>query len=216
MRSILLTIALLSLLTGCSRSCRDTSLYQRTGQIKPIVTVMPVINSAADRSVPWDYSREFTDEIRKRMFDSSKLYLLREGGSMEFAKELNIPNPEQLPIDAKDQLGATEFVVITEFLNQEEVPYGLTSARPYLEEMGSVLSLAMRVRVVDVRKEQPKVILQDVIDYDHIIAKPYMKTDYVKASWGTEAFERTPLGAAHSKVVREVVAHVENYVIAAH
>lgn len=209
-------IALLSLIcTGCAPNCRDTSLYQRTGQIKPIVCVMPVINQTGVHPEQWDFSREFTDEIRKRVYDSSRLYLLRESGSLEFARELNIPNPMEIPSDLRERMGAAEYIVVAELIDQAEKPYGLGGSRPYHEEIGSVLSIAMRVRVIDIRKEKPRVILQEIIDYDHIIAKPYLNADYNKAYWGTEAYESTPLGMAHNKVVRELVAHVENYVLAA-
>lgn len=212
----LLFAALLTttLFSGCSRNYRDTSLYQRTGQVKPIVTVMPVIDNTGVNHLTWDFSREMTDEIRKRIFDSTKLYLLREGGSIEFAKELNDPNPMSLPLDVREQLGAAEFVIVSEFIDQHETPYGLQ--RPGHEQTGSVISLAMRVRVIDLRKDKPKVVLQEIIDHDHLVAKPYLKTDYTRYPWGTEVYESTPYGLAHSRVVRELVAHVENYIVAAH
>ncbi len=219
MRSILffvvLGVALTS--TSCVRSYRDTSLYQSTGQIKPIVSVMPVINTTGQQGPDWDYAREFTDEIRKRVFDSSRLYLLREGGSMALAREFSTPNPMEIPSDIKSRLGAAsaaEYVVVTEFLDQKEIPYETASSRATQEEAGAVLSVALRVRVIDLRGDTPKVVLQEIIDQEHMVAKPYLKTDYTKASWGTDAYASTPLGMAHSKVVRELVAHVESYIIA--
>ena len=215
MKRLLFTALLATtLFSGCARNYRDTSLYQRTGQVKPIVTVMPVIDNTGVNHLSWNFSSEMTEEIRKRMFDSSKLYLLRDGSSLEFAKKLNDPNPMNVPADARDHLGATEFVVVSEFIDQHETPYGLS--RPGHEEAGSVISLAMRVRVIDLRREEPKVILQEVIDHDHLVAKPYLKTDYIRYPWGTEAYESTPYGLSHSKVVRELVAHVENYIVASH
>ncbi len=216
MRRILIAIvAMTTVLPGCARSYRDTSLYQKTGQVKPIVSVMPVINHSEANQLTWDLSREFTDEIRKRVYDSSKLYLLREGGTLEYAKELNDPNPTNLPHDVKEQMGAAEYVVVAELIDQHETPYGLPNRSSH-EEVGSVLSLALRLRVIDLRREKPRVILQEVIDYDYIIAKPYLKTDYNRCAWGTEAYERTPYGMAHSKVIRDLVAHAESYIIAAH
>lgn len=204
--------------TSCVRSYRDTSLYQPTGQIKPIVSIMPVINATGQQGPEWDYAREFTDEIRKRIFDSSRLYLLREGGSLALAKELSTPNPMEIPSDIKSRLGSAapaEYVVVTEFLEQKETPYETASSRAVQEEAGALLSLTLRVRVVDLRGDTPKVVLQEIIDQEHMIAKPYLKTDYTKSGWGTDAYASTPLGMAHSKVVRELVAHVESYIIAA-
>ncbi len=212
----LLFAALLAttLLSGCSRSYRDTSLYQRTGQVKPIVTVMPVIDNTGVNHLTWDFSREMSEEIRKRIYDSPRLYLLRESSTLEFAKELNDPNPMHLPVDVREHLGAAEFVVVSEFIDQHETPYGMSRQGP--DEAGSVISLAMRVRVIDLRKDKPKVILQEVIDHDHLVAKPYLKTDYTRYPWGTEAYESTPFGLAHNRLVRELVSHVESYIVASH
>ncbi|MBS0624302.1 MAG: hypothetical protein JSS62_06770 [Verrucomicrobia bacterium] len=213
MKTVLFALSILSVIwTGCSRNCGDTSLYQRTGQIKPIVSVMPVINATGQPLAVWDTSREFTDEIRKKVFDSSKLYLLREPGSMELAQELNIPNPMEIPMDLKSRMGPAEYVIIAELIDQHQTPYQM-GARD--EAGGAVLYLAMRVRVIDLHKDKPSVILQEIIDHEQVIAKPYLNIDYNKISWGTEAYESTPLGMAHQKVVRELVAHVENYIIAA-
>lgn len=176
---------------------------------------MPVINNSGVHNLTWDLAKEFTDEIRKRVYDSSRLYLLREGGTLEYAKELNDPNPTNLPFDVKEQMGAAEYVIVAELVDQHETPYGLEN-RPTHEQMGAVLSLAMRVRVIDLRKDKPKVILQEMIDYDYIIAQPYLKTDYKRNAWGTEAYEHTPYGMAHSKVIRDLVAHAESYIVAAH
>lgn len=217
MRAATFGLVVLSLFCGgCARTYRDTSMYQRTGQIKPIVSVMPVINSAGVCRAEWDYSRELTDEIRKRIFDSSKLYLLREGGSLDLAHELNTPNPTEIPCDLREQTAAAEYVVVAELMDQHETPYETASSKAHQEEAGAVLTMAVRLRVIDVRGATPKVILQEIVDHDHIIAKPYLKTDYTKATWGTEAYTSTPLGMAHSKVVRELVAHIESYITASH
>lgn len=205
-------IAVALMCVGCAKNCKDTTLYQKSGRAKPIVAVMPVINTSNANSYSWDISHELTEEIRSRIFDSSRLYLLKEGGSMQTATALNIPDPSALSMEAKESLGAAEFVVVTELLDQHETPYGLNSDRPFLGEIGSVLALSMRVRVLDVRGETPKVILQEIVNQEHTISRPYLKTDYNKTPWGTEAFDRTPLGLAHGKLVREVVGRVEGYV----
>jgi len=212
-RLMVFIITIVSLCVGCSQGYRDTTLYQRSGCAKPIIAVMPTIdNTEKEYSVNWNVAHELTEEIRRRIFDSPKLYLLREGGNLEVAKQLNVPSPAALTKKSTDHLGAAEFVVVTELIDQHETPYGLTNKRPRLEEVGSVLTLAMRVRVIDLRGAEPKVILQEVVNYDHTIARAYLNTDYVKAYWGTEAFDRTPMGMAHSKLIREVVARVEGYI----
>lgn len=213
-RIILFLSACTALLSGCIGQNRDTTLYHRSGRAKPIVAVLPVIDSTEEKRVGWDESREMTEEIRKRVFTSQKLYLLREAGSQELAKELNVPNPKNLPKEPLEKLGAAEFVIVAELIDEKEMRYGYGggSEKPYLEEVGAVLSLALRVRVLDIRNQQPKVILQEVLNHEQIVGRPYLNCDYEKAPWGTEAYERTPLGISHTKIARELVARVEGYV----
>ncbi len=215
-RSFLCFVGLIVLCcTGCAPDNRDTTLYQRSGRQKAIVAVLPCINKVTDYELTWDLSREFTDEIRKRVYDSSRIYLLRDHGSLEIAEKLNTPNPSMISREEINKLGAAEFVIVAELIDQTEVPY---NPKKHVDDsfirsdVASVLNVSMRVRVIDIRNEEPKVILQEILNNEHVIAGAYKACDYSRTPWGTEAFQRTPLGMAHGKIVRELVTRVENYV----
>lgn len=214
-RFFIFLAACAALCVGCVGQNRDTTLYHRSGRAKPIVAVLPVIDNTAEKLVSWDVSNEITEEIRKRIFTSPKLYLLREGGSLDLAEQLNMANPAELAKQTEQKLGAAEFIVVAELIDQNEKPFGVpgaSSEKPHLEEVGSVISMAMRVRVLDVRGEHPRIILQEVLSHEQIVSRAYLNCDYGKSCWGTEAYERTPLGIVHNKMVRELVARVEGYV----
>ena len=213
MRRLAVVMLTTLLCVGCANTCCDTSLYEKTGQMKPIVVVLPVIDRTAKVELPWNLAQEMTEEIRKRVYDSSRVYLLREGGTLEIAKTLSCPNPHKIsPVALKD-FGASEFLVIVEVVDQQLTPYGLSTQRA--EETGAVLSVKMRVRVIDRRNPEPRVVLQELLEYDHIVARPYLNTDYQKTQWGMDQFHNTPMGLAHSKIVRELVSHIEGYIVAA-
>lgn len=201
---------LASLCASCAPCCRDTTLFKSSGRQKAIVAVLPVIDHTEGATLTWDLSREFTDEIRKRVYDSSNLYLLRDHGTREIAEKLNTPNPAMISSALVQDLGAAEFVVVSEMLEQNEIPSGATR-----NETGCVLNLAMRIRVLDIRHDNPKVILQEVISHEQFIPRVFLTGDYAKAQWGTDAFNRTPLGIAHHKLVKEAVSRVESYIEAA-
>jgi hypothetical protein len=216
MRSLILVLSSAALLCGgCGRNYRDTTLYQLSGKQKPIVAVLPVIDNTPKNDLRWDLSRELTDEIRKRVYDSKKIYLLREGGNLEIARLLSTPNPQAISPVAIESLGAAEFAVVAEIIEQEEERFGVghrAVAHPIRSEVGAVLSLALRVRVIDMRHEIPKVILQEVVNHDFVISRAYMSCDYSRMPWGTEAFTHTPMGMAHNHLVREIVARIEAYI----
>ncbi|MCB1181366.1 MAG: hypothetical protein KDK55_05030 [Chlamydiia bacterium] len=203
----------MSLFCGCAGPYRDTCIYQDSGKTKPIVVVLPVILSSSvenDERICWDLAEEFSEQIRWRIFDSSRLYLLRDMGDASVARSLNIKNLNALNHLHIEGVGAAEFVVCTELVKHEETPYKIGKAT--LEEAGAVLALDFRIRVIDIRGEHPKVILQELIHHDHFIARSYLHSDYTRSVWGTEAFERTPMGMAHSRMAREIVSRVESYI----
>jgi len=215
-RLILLLGIVISSCIGCMPCRRDTTLFQPTGRQKAIVTVLPVIDHTSDTNVTWDLSREFTEEIRKRVYDSTRVYLLREGEGAEMAERLSNPDPTVISSDIARYLGAAEFAIVIEIINQTEEPYGLTHASTSpLTEIGSTLSVALRVRVIDVRKDKPKVILQEILNQDYVVTRPYFNTDYTRTPWGTEAFQRTPMGLLHNQLIHKLVARVESYIEAA-
>src|ERR1700733_894647 len=99
MRGLILFLGVAALFCGgCAKQYRDTTLYQLSGRQKPIVAVLPVINHIADTNLTWDLSRELTDEIRKKVYDSKRIYLLRDGSSLEIAKVLSTPHPQAIPL----------------------------------------------------------------------------------------------------------------------
>ncbi len=216
MGRVFMYFGLLAALTAsCAPCCRDTTLYQSSGKQKAIVAVLPVIDHSGCGDVSWNLSREFTDEIRNRVYDSTKVYLLRDHGSQALAEKLNTPNPAHISEVEIQNLGAAEFVVVAELIDQKEIPYTAKKTPekyPFKGEASSVLSVDMRVRVIDIRHGRPKVVLQEVVNQEHIIVPSYMSSDYTKTPWGTEAFTRTPMGLTHNKIVREVVSRVENYI----
>lgn len=203
------------LLTACGRNCYDTTLYHLSGRQKPIVAVLPVIDNTAQSSFRWELSDELTDELRKRVFESKNIYLLRDGGNREIAQLLSTPNPAKIPTSATHSLGAAQFAVIAEIIEQDEESYGIKGAdlnHPIKSGVGSVISLALRVRVIDVREATPKVILQEILDQDYVVSRAYMNCDYERMPWGSEAFSRTPMGIAHTRLIKTLVSRIEAYI----
>jgi hypothetical protein len=207
MRKLFVVMAACALLcAGCARPCGDTSLYQISGRQKPIVAVLPVINHTSIDDLPWDLAREMTDEIRKRVYDSQKIYLLRDGGSLEVAKMLSVPNPQAISKEAIESLAEADYVIVTEMVEQEEKIFGNPSPT------AGLLSMGLRVRVLDLREGTPKVILQEILDQDYVVARAYMNCDYHKMSWGTEAYQHTPMGMAHGRLIHQLVVRAEAYI----
>lgn len=205
---LLITGIALFCLTGCAPTCRDTSLYQNTGRQKAIVAVLPVVDQSGSEPLPWDLSEELTGEIRARIDGARSLYLLQSGTSREIAALLTRPNLEEVSKASLKSLGAAEFAVVTEVI---EADNPISCA--YLSHgEDQLLSLAVRVRVIDLRQSQPKVILQEIVGRNFHLTWPDAHLDYSKMAWGTKAFTQTPMGIAHERLVKELVARAEAYI----
>lgn len=196
-----LFLAMITICCSCAQQ-RQTAHYLRSGKEKAVVVVLPVVSRIEETNLSWDLSREFTEEICKRFFDSSKVYLLKQGGSRELVEKLSVANPAELSRHPSPNLGACEYVVVTELIehkeNVEKKPLPITT-------------LVARVRVVDIREEKPRLILQEILSQDFFLADK-LSFDYTENCWGSENFQKTPMGIAHNHLVREIVSRVENYI----
>lgn len=202
---------------GCKRPCHEAALYHISGRQKPIICVLPVVDHTKENNqLTWDLSREFTDEIRKRVYNSKKVYLLKEGSSIDIAHELINPNPRAITGEMLDTFAEAQFIVVTEILEQKESPFNFSkNEKTQNSESGVALSVGLRVRVLDIRNSTPRVILQEVLKEEFIVAKDFMHKDYAKTPWGSEAFMSTPMGMAHHRLVKELVSRTEAYIEAA-
>lgn len=200
--------------TSCAtRHFRDTALYHPSGRAKPLVAVLPVINSVGSGDVGWDLSQEMTEEIRKKVSDSSRIFLFKSQANLAQAIALNSADLGKLSTVESQNLSPAEFVVVTELIDQSQHSKGYKNEkRTYLNEVGVKVTVAMRLRVIDLRGKEPRVVLQEVVTQTQDVGKGYLGVDYSKTPWGTVAFANTPLGMAHSKIVREIVSHVEGYI----
>lgn len=209
-------------LASCAPRCNDTTLYQSNGRQKPIVAVLPVIDSRVDqyknqeaRGITWNISQELTDQIRNKIADSSQIYLLKYQGNEEIAKQLNTLDNRQLANTFSKGINGAEFVVVTELVNEEERKYTVDRFDPRHTSKGEIAEILcsdFRLRVYDMRGAKPKVVLQEMFHGSHFIPRPEAGFDYSKSKYGSSSFLRTPMGQAHNKLTREVVTRVEAYI----
>jgi len=201
------------LITGCGRNCCDTALYQSSGVAKPVVAVLPVIDRTESQHLGWDLSQEFTQEIQRRLFGSSKLYFLRSNLSKSVALALNVKDPKFITKADTESLGAAEFAIVTELLEQTEKCYMHPSQKhEVLGGVGGKFMAALRLRVLDLRGDQPKVILQEVIDAERMIPWHCYDEGYETVRWKQGEFDLTPMGLLHQDLVDAIIARTEGYV----
>lgn len=196
------TVLLSSFFTvGCTPVYNTAQLYKSGSKTRGITLMLPVTQST--RSIltsshnQWDLSEEFSCEIARRLGLSSKLYLLNQNVSSSIAEAFNSPSGK-VDHSLASQIFPAEFVIATEILEQS-IP----------NNESEPICLSARVRVFDVRKNCINMVYQEIIETKQ--TQTGIGLDNV-LHWTHKNFESTPLGLAHSRLIKEMVARVEGYI----
>lgn len=209
-----------ALLIGCAKSpsAMQGFKYHENAKRKPVVAMLPVI-SRVTNYLPWDLSEEFTSEIARRIMDRSNIYINSGSFPMGLRKKLEQNDTVILKKEDFAELKSqNDFVVLLELIEHDEAPYQSMMADNVLgnEEIDRTLSMKMRVKVIDIRNEEPKLVLHEMIEVNHLIPRTYASVNYEKVVWGSDAYPATAYGRAHAKLESDLSRQIENYVKIAH
>lgn len=194
---------------SCNRCCEETTRFHDDGRAKPVVVIPSMIDTTS-YDAPWSLSEEFTSMIVNQVSSSGEIFV--------FAKE-DFPvseNPFSSDLSwMKKEFSSQEFVVFLELVEHEAVPAtnGKKNFNPY--EVSTNLEMSVRVRVIDLRGMQPKIVLQEMVRDSYFIPKTILPTDYTAAGWGTEEYRKTPMGIAHSQLAQEIANRISDYILLA-
>ena len=212
--AFILSVALLTI--GCQRSTSlQQARYYDDGRLKPAVALIPVINST-NQDCEWDLSNELTDSVIRRLTLRDKLFLVDQGkAKLVFHQLGHDHNPFGKEIDwIKQACPEQDFAVFMELIEHDEIPI-----RAYRGEdptqCSAELNISLRIRVIDLRLETPKVVLQEIIHDRHHIPRQFTKYHFHQEPWGKDSFAISPIGLAHAQLVKEVVSRVEEYILTA-
>ncbi len=211
MLRIISVMSLVLLLAGCSgRKETEQSLFYNDGTPKPIVAFVPLIDHS-DHDLPWDLSEELTQGLKEKLLQKEKLFLVTVPKKQAQASEENNPFGPDISW-MKTIYPRKDFVVFMELIEHKEVPlYPKSESSP--EESPAELKTSLRVRVVDLRGNEARVILQELVHDTQYIPKQFTRYNLFQVPWGREMYGITPLGLAHAKLAKEVAARIEDYIL---
>ncbi len=207
------------LLAGCNDDDSLVFLMEKPVTTRPIVAIVPVMDMARHQ-LAWNISDELTLAIRQRLTQHNHLYLL--GADQVYAmtrRSVKDKNRDPFGIDTswvRKAYPQNEFVAFFELVEHREIPLTLEA----VTESPAELNMAVRVRVFDLRAEEPKVVLQEIVEQSHHIPQQFTHSETPEAghvssqvAWGNETFDISPLGIAHEKLCQEIAARVEDYIL---
>ncbi|MCB1117407.1 MAG: hypothetical protein KDK50_02365 [Chlamydiia bacterium] len=210
-----MTFAVCAILAmGCNRSSTNQiSLFKDDGHRKASIAFVPVIDNS-ESELPWSLSEEFTEAISHKLSSRGGVHIASESDVTSALDNLDSscqPFGQDLNW-MKKAFPNQEFVVFAELVDH----YLHTHPNQKIAELEdgrySFLDLTMRLRIVDLRDDEPKIVLQELIHHDHNIPKLFANIDYNEKHWGKTSFTITPVGLAHSQLIREVVGRLDDYI----
>lgn len=193
---------------SCNRNSNDEmSRFHEDGRAKPSVAVASMLDTTSfDAS--WSLSEELTAGIVNVISGSGEIFVHSQQES-PFTE-----NPFGSDLSwMKREFHSEEFVAFLELVEHEFVPIKAKGTTPY--EASNNLNMAVRVRVVDLRGNSPKIVLQEMVRDSYFVPKTLIPTDYTSTVWGTEDYRKSPMGIAHAGLIQEVSNRISEYILLA-
>ncbi len=219
MRSISIIISVFSL---CACTQRSTQLGQQfhfhdDGKAKPQVAIVPLYDRSSAK-MPWNLSQELTEAFQEKIALSGRFYMTKDfdmlGVHLLSLQQIN-PFLDDINWLSEVETG-TEFIVFLELVSHHLTPSG--SGKTFFNRklfQSYSLDMTVRVKVVDIRQKQPKVILQEIVEEQYYIPWRFSSLNYQKGGWSKTAFALSPIGMAHNKMVKRASKQIEEYILLA-
>ena len=213
--SIFLAAALFS---SCEKAeNKNTALLSESKNFKPRVAIIPLIDNS-DHSLEWSLSDEFTNTLCAKL-DQRDVFLLDSPGKVKMLtkkiKGINNPFGQELQW-TKQVFTEEDFVVFLELIEHREVlNEGKLKLTTAVENLSAQLNICLRLRILDLRGEEPKITLQEILQDSHFIPKQFTQQNFPQTSWNTEEFNLSPMGIAHAQLIKELRSRIEDYILLA-
>lgn len=215
MKQIFGILATLALLASCGPRYVDYYPYHEDGRSKPSVVLLP-IQDDSESGLSWNLGQELDQRMEYRLLDDATLFLVSNAKDERtekrdyFGKDLSFAR----------QYGKADFVVAMELIEHKVVPYGKEKIYPlypiHNRECENVLMMKMRVRVLDIRGEEPVIVLQEIHQSNHMLPKGRDRLETGTQGWGTESYPKSPYAIAHQQMMNDITHRFEQIIQAAH
>ncbi|PCI78653.1 hypothetical protein COB21_00285 [Candidatus Aerophobetes bacterium] len=199
---------------SCTKGIHDnTSAFYDDGRKKPLVAFVPVVDNS-NAKVGWDLSDEFTGHLMQKLGNNSQFRLSTLD---EMSSLITGLSEKQDPFSpnfqwVKQTFSKYEFVVFSELVEHDVQSKPLRGNFLDYITPSSEIVLTLRLRIFDLRGAIPKVILQELVHNKHTISNPGDLEAKGKDYWKKVTFQITPLGIAHSQLIKTAVTRIEDYI----
>lgn len=186
--------------------------YHEDGRAKPSIAIASMIDTTS-YDCPWSLSEELTSMIVQKIAQNGKIFV---HATPDFPFAENPFGPDLAWI--KREFHNEEFAVFLELVEHQDTPVLKTNKTPATvapQEVSTNLKMAVRIRIIDLRSETPKIVLQEIVRSSYYIPKTLMQPNYNQTVWGSEEYRKTPMGVAHLQLVDEITTRLNDYLLLA-
>ena len=211
-----LSIPLLALIAGgCNDQHQNQSqtCSQSLSHGKPIVSIVPILDNT-ENDLTWNLSDELSSSIYNRLAQRDRIAINKASqvrNKMKHLKEARYPFDPDISW-VKNIFNGDQFVVFLELVTHEEVPKQDRKKKIALQNCSADLNMSMRIRVIDLRGNQPCIVLQELFHDSHFIPRPFTQENFLQVAWGDDCFSISPIGLAHSAFTKEIASRIEEYI----
>ncbi len=203
---------LCALLPGCKENTTTSAGISEAFSVKPSLAVVPLIDNS-EESLGWNISDEITYSLCTKL-DQKNLFKLAMPSQIRAQskrmKGKNNPFGDDISW-VKHVFAEEDFVVFLELLEHREVPRETGKPTPPAM-LPAELKVGLRMRIIDNRGESPKVTLQEILQDSHFIPKQFNRYNFDQCAWDSEEFSLSPVGIAHSQLIKEIKDRIEGYI----
>jgi hypothetical protein len=217
MSRILITLSALSLIaTGChdEGAKKTQSIGQAPSQGKPKLAIVPVVDNTKN-----DYAWNLSDELSSELYSKiAKQHHFAIEDAPHVRAKLKKFGDKNNPFASdyawvKKAFQGDQYVAFMELVEHEEVIKQNQKKTSDPKDCNAELNMSMRIRVFDLRGEEPKVILQELVHDTHFIARPFTQENFYQVAWGEVGFNVSPIGLAHAEFTKEIADRIEDYIL---
>ncbi len=216
MRILAIGLSLAVFTTGCGARKDGTDVTVSAKQnkaTKPEVAIVPIFDRTENNDVSWNLSDELTTVLSRKLAQKEQLHIANNQKVRGAAKKLSGSFDPFAPniAWAKNIFTGNDFVVFMELLKHEQIFNSPLSP----EHSAADLNISLKLRVVDLRGDQPKIVLQEIIHDTQHLPKQFTKANFRQVAWGEDDFHVSPVGLAHVKLIKELSQRIEDYILLA-
>jgi hypothetical protein len=185
---------------------------QQAKMPKPTIAIAEAIDSSG-HSTDWSLSDEVTYSLYQKLAQNDRLAVCDPQKIKSITRKLKSgDDPFGGDLQwVKRAFRSEDFVVFCEVLKHEEVPASKEMAANPQNSAANLL-FTCRVIVVDLRDQNPTIILQEIASDSYFIPRQFNKYNLHQEPWGSPDFINTPMGMAHKEFFQDISSRISDYI----